>query len=83
MDFDQTLIGLSVSLVENAAIIFSPTPNNPLCCFSTYFPDVKKEQTATGTFSEIIPIQLSSEHIDHKSLIGSMLFMEIEILGRI
>jgi hypothetical protein len=69
--------------VEKAAIIFSPTPNNPLCCFSTYLPEVKKEHTATGTFSEIMPIPLSSQEIVQRSFSASILFIDKEILGRI
>jgi hypothetical protein len=71
-----------VSLVEKAAIIFSPTPNRPRCCFSTYFPEVRKEQTATGTLSDGTPMPLSSQDISHISLSGSNNFKDNEIIGK-
>jgi hypothetical protein len=70
-------------LVENAAIIFNPTPKRPRCCFSTYLPEVRKEQTATGTLSAGIPIPLSSHEINHKSFAPSNKFRHNEIFGKI
>src|ERR671919_518902 len=73
----------SSSIKCNAAIIFSPTPNRPRCCCSTYLPEVRNEHTATETLSERIPIPLSSHEIDHKSFTGSISLSDTAILGRI
>ncbi len=67
MERFHTLIGKSVSFVEKAATIFNPTPKSPLCCFSMYLAEVKNEHTATGNFSEFIPVPLSSHERVHRS----------------
>ncbi len=70
-----------MSFVEKAAIILRPTPNRPRCCFSTYLPDVRNEQTATGTLSDGTPMPLSSQVIVHRSFAESSILSESDNQG--